>query len=139
MEKLTARQIQIRERATTVEKLRTALQSAFGNENVYQVGDSEFSIFVGNAPTGERMYHNIGITVKEYEGRKTTKRIYKPYDGIAEAEAYQSSLKEKAEKNAEKDKLKAEKMERDKKAREKQKEAREKIRQEKMQKQKAEG
>lgn len=134
MEKITAQQVKNKTRAENTEKLYSALISAYGEENVFKVGDSEFSVYVGNAPTGEEMYVNFGITVKEYEGRRTEKREYKAYNGKEQAEIYEKEQAEKAEKQAEKDKLKAEKQARDKAAREKQKEAREKARREKAEK-----
>lgn len=133
--KVTAQQVKNQERAKAVEKLETALKSVYGAENVFRVGNSEFSVYVGNAPTGEEMFVNFGAETKEYEGRRTEKREYKAYNGREQAELYAQETAKKAEEKAEKDRLKAEKQERDRKAREKQKLAREKARAEKAERQ----
>ena len=132
---LTVTMVKNQNRQLATEKLKEALETVYGAENVFKVGDSEFSVFIGNAPTGEEMYVNYSPTVKEYADRQATKKTFMAYNGKEQAETYKASQAEKAEKQAEKDKLKAEKVERDRKAREKQKEAREKARQEKAEKQ----
>lgn len=130
MEK-SANQIKIEERKKAIKKLYDGLCLVYGAENVFKVAESEFSVFVGNSPDKKEMYVNFNLTVKEFEGRKTTKREYKPYNGKEEAEKYNKANEEKTEQKAEKARLKAEKIERDRKAREKQKEVREKERQRK--------
>lgn len=132
---LTVTQVKNQNRVLATEKLREALEAVYGAENVYKVGDSEFSVYIGDSPTGEEMYVNYSPTVKEYADRQATKKTFKAYNGKEQAKAYETSQIEKAEKQAEKSKLKSEKIARDEKYREKQKEAREKARREKAEKQ----
>lgn len=135
MSKVTPTQIKNQSRAESAGILRKILIMEFGEDRVFQVGDSEFSVYWGDSPNGEPMYVNFSPQVKEFEGRKTKMREYPAYNGKEQAENYEKTKAEKAETRAEKAKAKAEKMERDKKAREKQKEIREKARQEKAEKQ----
>jgi ribosomal protein L22 len=100
MEK-TANQIKIEERKKAIKKLYDGLCLVYGAENVFKVGESEFSVFVGNSPDKKEMYVNFNLTVKEFEGRKTTKREYKPYNGKEEAEKYNKTNEEKTEQKAE--------------------------------------
>lgn len=131
---LTVTQVKNQNRVLATEKLREALEVVYGAENVYKVGDSEFSVYIGDSPTGEEMYVNYSPTVKEYADRQATKKIFKAYNGKEQAKAYEASQAEKTEKQAEKSRLKSEKIARDEKYREKQKEAREKARREKAEK-----
>lgn len=110
-------------RVKTVEDLRNALVNLYGEENVYKVGDSEFSCMVGISPTGEEMYVNFAPTVKEYQNRTATKKSFVAYNGRTESEKYNNMVVEKNNKKAELAKAKAEKIERDKAARAKAKAA----------------
>ncbi len=135
MAELTPTQIKNQSRAESTEILRKILIAEFGEDKVFQTGDSEFSVLWGTAPDGKEMYVNFSPEVKEFEGRKTKMREYPAYNGKEQAEKYKEEKAKKDESKAEKAKLKAEKMERDRKARAKQKEIREKARQEKAEKQ----
>lgn len=135
MAELTPTQIKNKSRAECTEILRKILIAEFGEDKVFQTGDSEFSVLWGTAPDGKEMYVNFSPEVKEFEGRKTRMREYPAYNGKEQAEKYRIEKAKKDEKNAEELKLRKEKFERERKAREKQKEIREKARREKAEKQ----
>lgn len=127
MANMTVTQVKNETRTKCVETLRTMLETAYGTENVIQVGDSEFTAMVGLAPTGEKMYVNFAPTVKEYVNRTTTKKQFVAYDGVAEGKKYSDSVQRKADEKAEKDRAKADKIAKDKERREKAKADKEKA------------
>lgn len=121
-------QIKNENRQLGMEKLKQALISICGEENVFTVGNNELSVYMGNAPTGEKTYVNFTVKAKDYVYRKTEKRTFPPYDGEKAAKEYAESMEKKRIENEELAKKNKEKRERDEKMREKQRKAREEAR-----------
>ena len=121
-------QIRNENRQLATKNLKQALVSTYGEENVFTVGNNEFSVYVGNAPTGEKTYVNFSVKAMGYLYRKTEKRTFPPYDGEKVANAYAEEMEKKRIENEELAKKTKAKKERDEKMREKQRKAREEAR-----------
>lgn len=129
-------------RIDIMEVIVKALVAEFGDDAVKKVGTNEYAVVVGTANDSDGYPNDVVATVKptvkEWETRKTTKKTFEKYDIDAEAEAYEMTLKDKAEAKAEKERLKNEKIARDKKAREEKKEKEEEKREEEKEEKKEE-
>lgn len=112
-------------RADMANLLREFAIERFGEENVSIVGSNEIAICIGTIPDADGFARELVVTVKptakDWVDRKATKKTFEAYNRLDEAEAYEMTLKDKADAKAEKEKLKAEKIARDKKAREEKK------------------
>ena len=110
-------------RIDVMEVIVNALSNEFGEDVVKKVGSNEYAVVVGTANDGDGYPNDVVVTVKptvkDWETRKTTKKIFEKYDIDAEAAAYEMELSEKEKAKAEKEKKKTEKIARDKAAREK--------------------
>ncbi len=105
-------------RDAVVEKFIDILKENFG-ENAVRVGNSEFSLYVGDSENGEKMFVNVDISSKEFVDRQTTKKFFKAYNGFEESEKYYKAIEEKELKKIEDKKKKEKKIAADKLAREK--------------------
>lgn len=110
---LTTKMVQNNTRIQAVADLYEMLVGKYGADKVFKVKDSEFSVYMGDSPTGEPMYTNYAPTVKEYVRRKTEKKLFLPYDGVEEARKYAEAQAEKEAEKAEKERKKAEKIAKD--------------------------
>ena len=111
---MTMRQEQIVVRKTATDVLRKILVAEYGADNVYQVGDSEFSVMVGESENGEPIYINYSPEVKNFQTHKTPRKIMYAYDAPQMAKEYQETQRQKAEQKAEIERKKKEKIEKDK-------------------------
>lgn len=108
----------------------SALKAEYGEENVAMVrtGEStqtnEIGVIVGDV-TKDGYEYDMCFTInpvsKEFEGRKTSKRVYPAFDFTEAKAEYEQYLDDKATKKAEAEAKKAQKIERDKKERERKK------------------
>lgn len=109
-------------RADVADLLNKFLIEKFGEENVSIVGSNEIAVCIGTIPDADGFERELVVTVKptakDWETRKTTKKVFEAYNRIDEAEAYEMELSEKEKAKAEKAKAKEEKIATDKAMRE---------------------
>lgn len=106
-------------RVSAVEKLESALTSAYGADAIVgKVGASEICVCVGvDDETGAKQYVTFAPTVKDFRNYKATKKTFTAYDGKAEVQAFSDHIAEQAAKKAETARKKTEKIQRDKEIR----------------------
>lgn len=99
-----------------------ALRTAYGEDNVAKVGSNEYGVVVGQVLDNDGFPADVTVTVKptvkEWENRKTDKRVYEQFILADAADAYAIEVKEKEEKKEKDKQAREEKKARDKKARE---------------------
>ena len=99
-----------------------ALRTAYGEDNVAKVGSNEYGVVVGQVLDKDGFTADVVVTVeptvKEWESRKTDKRVYEQFILADAADAYAIEVKEKEEKKEKDKQAREEKKARDKKARE---------------------
>lgn len=99
-----------------------ALRAAYGEDNVAKVGSNEYGVVVGQVLDKDGFPADVTVTVKpivkEWENRKTDKRVYEQFILADAADAYAIEVKEKEEKKEKDKQAREEKKARDKKARE---------------------
>lgn len=81
-----------------------AMTMVYGEENVFQIGDSEIAVKVADSPDGKPIYARYSPTIANYTERTTKTKTIKAFDAPEEAKKYAESQKTKAEeaaKNAE--------------------------------------
>ena len=108
----------------------TALRTAYGDDNVAKVGSNEYGVVVGQVLDKDGFPADVTVTVKptvkEWESRKTDKRVYEQFILADAADAYAIEVKEKEEKKEKERQEREEKKARDKAEREKAKAEKEK-------------
>lgn len=96
--KLTHKQIEKANKANVLETLAALIENHWGA--VYPVEDG-LAIPIGESPLdGKQMWVVVDVTAKTIQEHKWGKGVRKYYNGYEEAEAFQLTLKEKAEKEA---------------------------------------
>ena len=99
-----------------------ALRTAYGDNNVAKVGSNEYGVIIGQVIDKDGFTADLTVTVKptvkEWENRKTDKRVYEQFILADAADAYAIEVKEKEEKKEKDKQAREEKKARDKKARE---------------------
>ena len=107
-----------------------ALRTAYGDDNVAKVGSNEYGVVVGQVLDKDGFPADVTVTVKptvkEWESRKTDKRVYEQFILADAADAYAIEVKEKEEKKEKERQEREEKKARDKAEREKAKAEKEK-------------
>lgn len=118
--------IKVQVRTDVMEVITRALIEEYGEESVRKVGSNEYAVIAGIVNDSDGFPQDVCATVKptikEWETRRTTKKVFEKYDIESEAEAYRIETAEKEETKIKKAKAKEEKIARDKAAREKKKE-----------------
>ena len=108
-------------RVITMEAVVKGVAGAFGEENIAKVGTNEDGVVVGTVLDKDGFPADVVVTikptVKEWESRKTEKRVYEQYNLADEAEAYEMSVAEKEEEKKKKEEARKKKIEADKKRR----------------------
>lgn len=116
-------------RVITMEAVVKGLAEAFGEENIAKVGSNEYGVIVGTVLDKDGFPLDVVVTVKptvkEWESRKTEKRVYEQYILEDEAEAYRMAVEEKEEEKRKKEEEKKKKIEADKKKKEEEKKKKE--------------
>lgn len=103
-------------RTKVAEMFREFLIEKFGEENVSLVGSNEYAFVAGTVENKNGVFDMV-MTVKpvakNYEDTVRSKKVVEAYDRIAEAEAYEMEIADKAkareEAKAERERKKAEK------------------------------
>ena len=107
-----------------------ALRAAYGDDNVAKVGSNEYGVVIGQVLDKDGFPADLTVTVKptvkEWESRKTDKRVYEQFILADAADAYAIEVKEKEEKKEKERQEREEKKARDKAEREKAKAEKEK-------------
>jgi hypothetical protein len=96
-----------------------AMTMVYGEENIFQTGDSEIAVKVDTSPDGKPIYATYSPTIKNYTDRKTSTKMMTAYDAPAVAKKYAESVKKKEEEAAKNAEIKAKKTAKDKADREK--------------------
>ena len=112
-----------------------ALISEYGEENVKQVGTSEYGAIVGTTlvdGSPNEIVVSLKPTIKEWKDRTTEKKVFMQYVLEDEAEIYRKSVAEKEEKAEAEKKAKEEKKARDEAKRKAEKEAKKKKLEERL-------
>ena len=116
-------------RVITMEAVIKGLAEAFGEENIAKVGSNEYGVIVGTVLDKDGFASDVVVTVKptvkEWESRRTEKRVYEQYILEDEAEAYRMAVEEKEEEKRKKEEEKKKKIEADKKRKEEEKKRKE--------------
>lgn len=116
-------------RVITMEAVVKGLAEAFGEENIAKVGSNEYGVIVGTVLDKDGFPLDVVVTVKptvkEWEARRTEKRVYEQYILEDEAEAYRMAVEEKEEEKRKKEEEKKKKIEADKKKKEEEKKKKE--------------
>ena len=111
-------------RETAFSDLMTAFSDLYGADNVSVVGNAELAICIGTKTLTDGTVGEVCFTIKpvakDFDFRTTDSgRVFKPYERLSEADAYEFEKTEKEREAEEKAKAKEEKKKRDKEAREK--------------------
>lgn len=91
-----------------------AMTMVYGEENVFQTGDSEIAVKVDTSPDGKPIYATYSPTIKNYTARTTKTKTMTAYDAPAEAKKYAESVKKREEEAAKNAEAKAKKTAKDK-------------------------
>lgn len=101
----TVTEVKAQARKIGMDFLKENLIEVFGEENVSQIGDSEYAVAVGTKSDTDGFEHEVCITfkptTKEFMDRTTAKKTFEEFNRLDEAEAYELSKKEKEQKKAE--------------------------------------
>ena len=118
----SATAVKAQARINTMDVVVDALKTAFGDDKVAKVGSNEYGVIIGEVTDKDGFPQEVVVTVKptvkEWESRKTDKRIYEQFILADAADAYAIEVKEKEEKKEKERQKREEKKARDKKARE---------------------
>lgn len=118
----SATAVKAQARTDVMEVVTNALRTAYGDSNVAKVGSNEYGVVVGQILDKDGFPADVVVTVKptvkEWESRKTDKRVYEQFILADAADAYAIEVKEKEEKKEKDKQAREEKKARDKKARE---------------------
>ena len=118
----SATAVKAQARIDVMEVITTALRTAYGEDNVAKVGSNEYGVIIGQVIDKDGFTADLTVTVKptvkEWESRKTDKRVYEQFILADAADAYAIEVKEKEEKKEKDKQAREEKKARDKKARE---------------------
>lgn len=120
--KMTPVQIMNAVRPDAFAALVKAMTAIYGEANVYQTGDSEIAVKVGESPDGLPIYSTYSPTIHNYVERKTKSKTLKAYDAPAIAEKYRVNAEQNAADKAAAAERKAAQIARDKEERAKAKE-----------------
>ena len=96
-----------------------AMTMVYGEENVFQIGDSEIAVKVADSPDGKPIYARYSPTIANYTERTTKTKTMKAFDAPTEAKKYAESVKKREEEAAKNAEAKAKKTAKDKADREK--------------------
>ena len=126
----SATAVKAQARVSTMEVVVSALKEKFGENNVAKVGSNEYGVIIGQVIDKDGFPQDLVVTVKptvkEWESRKTDKRVYEQFNLADAADAYAIEVKEKEEKKEKERQEREEKRARDKAEREKAKAEKEK-------------
>ena len=99
--------------------------SAYGENNVFRIDDSEIAVRVSTSPTGEPIFATFSPTIKDYCDRKTKTKTIKAFDLTKAIEDYEKKCAIRTAETLAKAKKKEEKIAKDTELREKRKAERE--------------
>ena len=119
----SATAVKAQARADVMDVIVNALKAEYGDDNVAKVGSNEYGVIVGQVTDKDGFPQDVVTTlkptVKEWEDRKTDKRVYEKYILSDVAKAYKIETKEKEEKKEQERKAREAKKAKDKAEREK--------------------
>ena len=119
----SATAVKAQARADVMDVIVNALKAEYGDDNVAKVGSNEYGVIVGQVTDKDGFPQDVVTTlkptVKEWEDRKTDKRVYEKYILSDVAKAYKMEVKEKEEKKEQERKAREAKKAKDKAEREK--------------------
>ena len=118
----SATAVKAQARINVMDVVVNALKAEYGDDNVAKVGSNEYGVIVGQVIDKDSFPQDVVTTlkpiVKEWEDRKTDKRVYEKYILSDVAKAYKIETKEKEEKKEQERKAREEKKAKDKAERE---------------------
>lgn len=115
-------------RAKTVKEMIDIFGNFYGKENVYIIGDSEIAVKVDETENGEPIFATFSPTVKDFQNRKTPKKIIPKFDPVTLAKNWEEKVKQRETEKEENAKAKAAKIAKDKELRLKRKREKEEAR-----------
>lgn len=115
-------------RIKAVKEMTDIFSNFYGKENVYIIGDSEIAVKVDVTENGEPIFATFSPTVKDFQNRKTPKKIIPKFDPVTLAKNWEEKVSQRETEKEEKAKAKEEKIRRDKELRLKRKREKEETR-----------
>lgn len=110
----TATAVKNEARRIAYEMVRDVAIETLGTENVSEIGQNEIAICLGTKKLADGTETEICVTIKpiakDFEDRKTTKKVFEAFQRILEEEAWETEKKEKADKKAKAEAEKAKKI-----------------------------
>lgn len=104
-------------RAKAVKEMIDIFGNFYGKENVYIIGESEIAVKVDATENGEPIFATFSPTVKDFQNRKTPKKIIPKFDPVTLAKNWEKKVHQREVEKAESAKAKAEKIVRDREQR----------------------